>query len=379
MGNMSTIGFLCGATSWGGLEINVLRLARWLAERHRSVVIYGTKDSPLAENAVQEGLPFHPLSRVGKYGGLLSGRRLDRMIAADGVSVLTVHTSKDLLVASLAKKLAGNRLKLVFVQHMQIGSDKRDFFHTLEYQSLDAWVTPLQILADGVKRLTRLDPPKIHVIPYGIELSRFTDHARGREEARKRLDLPINQTLVGVVGRFDPKKGQDVLIRAARLVHDRGHPIHLLFVGEETRDEHNGYLLSVKKLASDLGLDDFIHFRPFMEEIESAYAAMDIFVLPSHSETYGMVTIEAMASGLPVIVTNTGGSPGIVTDHRNGLLVPPEDPTELSEALCRLLDDPDFARKLAQQARTDSVATYSHDRQCERLEHLFESLVSASL
>jgi glycosyltransferase involved in cell wall biosynthesis len=101
---------------------------------------------------------------------------------------------------------------------------------------------------------------------------------------------------------------------------------------------------------------------------------MNIFVLTSHSETYGMVTIEAMASGLPVVVTNTGGSPGLVSNNMNGLLVPPQEPNALADALCLLLDKPDRAKALAVKAREHAIATYSYQSQCDQLEKLFADL-----
>lgn len=370
----STIGFLCGSTSWGGLEMNVLRLARWLADRQWPVVVYGTGGSPLAAEAERRQLTFYPIARVGKYGGILSGRRLQRLLEAHAVQILTIHTSRDILMAAIAKKLAGERFKLVFVQHMQIGSDKTDVAHTLEYRALDAWVTPLEILATGIKERTRYDSSKIHVIPYGIEMSRFRENKPSGKVARNTLGLPDGVIIAGVVGRFDPKKGQDVLVRAAKQVHSRGHTLHLLFVGDETMNEQNGYLQTVRRIVADMGLQQYVHFYPFLDAIESAYAAMDIFVLTSHSETYGMVTIEAMASELPIIATDSGGTPGIIANGVNGLLVPPEEPAGLAEALCQLIEDPELSRRLAQQAGIDAVSTYSNESQCWQFEQLFNDL-----
>jgi len=357
--------------------MNVLRLAGWLAERGLPVIIYGTAESPLARSAVTRQHPFRALTKSGKYGGLFSGRSLGRMLDNDGVTTLTIHNSGDILVSALAAGFARNRPKLIFIQHMQLGSDKRDFLHTLQYRALDAWVTPLNILAESVKARTRIDPRKIHVIPHGIDLSVFTNNLPSRNEARRRLDLTPDAMIAGVVGRFDPKKGQETLVRAARIVGERGHRLHLLFVGEETRNEQNGYLRSVRQLVADSGMTELVHFRPFLDKIQFAYAAMNMFVLTSHSETYGMVTIEAMAAGLPVIVTNTGGTPGIVSDRVNGLLVPPHDPGALADALCMLLGHPDTAASLSARARKDALATYSHHAQCDRLEKLFADLTTA--
>jgi glycosyltransferase involved in cell wall biosynthesis len=153
--------------------------------------------------------------------------------------------------------------------------------------------------------------------------------------------------------------------------------VHLLLVGDVTRGESDGYATEVRRLAVErMGVRAVFH--PPIADIENAYAALDVFVLPSHSETYGMVTIEAMASGLPVIATNSGGTVDIVDDGRTGLLFSPEDVDELRAALGRLIDAPDLAVSLGKSARGEAVTRFSHIRQCESLEALFDRLLSGA-
>ena len=97
-------------------------------------------------------------------------------------------------------------------------------------------------------------------------------------------------------------------------------------------------------------------------DIPDLLAALDILVLPSHSEGVSLALLEAMAAGLPVIATAVGGLPEVVTDGVNGLLIPPRDPEALARALDRLLADPDFARRLGEQARAEVEAHYSLER-----------------
>jgi glycosyltransferase involved in cell wall biosynthesis len=193
--------------------------------------------------------------------------------------------------------------------------------------------------------------------------------------ARKLLGVPKDAVIAGVIGRLDPRKGQHILIEACRKVHQRGHKLHLLVVGDASLNEYTGYADHVKQLAGKLGLDAYVHFKPHMKEIEYAYAAMDVFALTSQSETYGMVTPEAMASGLPVVASAEGGTLDIVKNDVNGLLVKPYDPDELCEALVRILDDDNLAARLAWQAQSDAKNKYSHTHQCDLLEKLFEEMM----
>ena len=101
----------------------------------------------------------------------------------------------------------------------------------------------------------------------------------------------------------------------------------------------------------ELGLAGRVHFLGQRRDIPDLLSALDIFVLPSHSEGVSLALLEAMAAGLPVIATAVGGLPEVVTDGENGLLIPPKDPEALAQALARLLADPALAKKLGENAR----------------------------
>ncbi|MCK4460583.1 MAG: glycosyltransferase family 4 protein [candidate division Zixibacteria bacterium] len=368
------IGFLCASASWGGLEMNVLRLALWLKDRGWKVILYGQKGTGLFENAEAGGISVRHLNSTFKYGDLVNARRLARYVKQDNVQRLIINYGKDLFLAVLAKIFSGRFFKLLMQQHLHVGGAKKDLFHTWEYRHLDAWIVPLPMFADRLKLNTRLDPAKIHIIPFGLELDRFTRRRPDRMGARRRLNLPEEAIMAGIVGRLDVKKGQDVLIRAGRLVHEAGCPLHLLIVGDRTANDPEGFFELLETLTEQLELKPFVHFRPHQADVERIYAAMDIFVLASHSETYGMVTIEAMASRCPVIGTAGGGTVQIIEDGVNGLLVPPQHDRKLAEAILKLVNDSNLAERLASQAESDAISRYSHLRQVDLLEGLFESL-----
>lgn len=274
----------------------------------------------------------------------------------------------------LAKILSKKFFKFIYNQHMHVGRKKKDFFHTWEYNHLESWVVSLPVMKQDVIKNTNVDTKKISIIPHGIELERFTNHQLETNDARCRLKLPRNVFVAGVVGRLDSKKCQHVLIEACARVHQAGFPIHILIVGDISYNEENKYAGDIYKLTEQLALKDYIHFRPHMKDIEYAYAAMDLFALTSRSETYGMVTIEAMACGLPVIGTNDGGTRDIIRNNFNGFLVEPLDIDELSKAIIRFISDKELSNKLAAQAKEDAVNNYSHNRQCDLLESLFDEL-----
>jgi len=338
------------------------------------VLFYGDPDTRMYREAAAYNVPGSPVKARLRSGDLVNAWRLACRLEKDKVRWLTVHQSHDLFLGTVARKLTGGVTKLVYSQHMHIGRNKKDLYHRWLYGQLDAFVTPVQWLADRVMEKTCIDPTRLHIIPRGIELSRYLDNFPDKKAARGRFNIPSEAIVIGVVGRLDPKKGQHVAIEALARLRRAGHPVHLMLVGAQTFAEGDAYAERVHSLVKELGLTEFVHFRPHDEEPQWAFAALDIFVLASKSECYGMVTIEALTCGLPVVATNDGGTVSLIESERNGLLVRPMDPDDLAKALTRLLEDPQLGIQLGSEARQRAVATFSHHDQCRAWEALLHDL-----
>jgi D-inositol-3-phosphate glycosyltransferase len=358
------------------LELNTVRFADWMHRRGWPVQVITLPDSPIAARATSLGLPVVYLTNRWKALDVPAANRLASALRAFGSQALIVTRNGDLGVAVLRKKLRLPTLKLVYQQHMQLGLAKRGFIHTLRYQALDAWLSPLPGLGRQVLEKTRLAPHKLHVVPLGIELEKFADPTLTRAVARQRLSLqlPADAVLLGLIGRFDDGKGQDFLVEELAVLRQQHPNLHLLLVGESTRNEGNTYREAVLRRVQELGLSEVVHIREFTPQPEVAYRALDISITGSTNETYGMVTIEAMAAGLPVVATATGGTLEIVEDGRTGLLFPLRDAAAFEAAINRLMRQPELAQQLGQQAQAEALATYSHHRQCELTERVLFQL-----
>lgn len=357
--------------------MNVLRMAKWLTARGHRILIFAPSTSPLYKNAAKGNLPVRHFSSNFKYGDLINARRLATEFKREKCDLVILHTGREMLVSVIAKLLSRPRIKLIYQQHMHLSGSKRDMFHSWEYRHFDAWIAPLLMYAARVALQTSISSAKIFPIPFGIDTTLFSHLENKREVLRNQLSIPPDAKLVGVVGRLDPKKGQDILLRAAAILHESGIEIHILFAGDTTHAEGEAYSNLLHSLAVLMQIENRVHFLPHTEDVAAVYAALDIFALTSHSETYGMVTIEAMASGLPVIGTDDGGTSELIDHEVNGLLVNPIDPEDLALALKRLLSDPNMARRLGINARKDVLAYYSKEVQCSRLESLFSQLRSS--
>ena len=198
------------------------------------------------------------------------------------------------------------------------------------------------------------NPDKIAVISPGVDLTRF-EFTR-QCVARRRLGLPVKQPLVLSVGRIEPLKGIDTLLRATALLsQDGAKAISNLQVavigGNPVRPDDE--MARLQRLRDELGLQTTVEFMGARDQTQlpDYYAAADIVVMPSHYESFGMVALEAMAMGTPVVASRVGGLAHLVQDGVTGYLVPPRNPQALAERVQNLLTHGALRRQLAIQAR----------------------------
>ena len=209
---------------------------------------------------------------------------------------------------------------------------------------------------------------KFTSIHSGVELSRYTEPRPDPIMARKRLGLSPDWPVVGSVGRFEPVKGYDTLLEAAALLRTRQPKVRFLLAGEGKEESR------LKRLAKELRVEDRVFFLGWQQEIPEILSALDLFVLPSRNEGMGRALVQAMAMGKPIVATRVGGVPEVLGEGEAGLLVPPDDPVQLSQAIEQLLTDRELARKLGEGGKRRAPA-YSAERMVAEIESLYETLL----
>lgn len=207
-----------------------------------------------------------------------------------------------------------------------------------EAPRLDAIFVPSTTIADQLEELG------IH--GRTIVVSGAIDPERLEADAAIAIDLPQGGPRIGYAGFLEPLKGIDNLIAAfADIAED--HPQALLLVAGEGPDR-----FSLAALAATLGVDDRVVLLGHLDPVAPLLSALDVFASPSRTEALGRSILEAMALGVPVVCTDSGGPRSFIRDGENGFLVPADDTHALSGAIRRLLDDPALAARLGQAGRT---------------------------
>ncbi|QDA62316.1 glycosyltransferase family 4 protein [Hymenobacter jejuensis] len=370
------LGILCLSRSFGGLEMNTLKFAGWLRERGWNLTLFVLTNSPLHQGAQHQGIACVSTARHRKYFDVTGARWLAHNLKRLQIPVLILTQNREMDLVSLTKLRLGKSLKLIYQQHMQLGPPKRDVVHSLRFMALDAWLSPLNLLAAEVESKTRFNPDRVYVVPIGINLDRFVSPGVTTVAARQQLQLPAQTPLLGILGRIDAGKGQDFVVSVLHHLRTENKlPVELVIMGEPTKNEGDAYWNALQQQVQELDLAQVVHFRPFSEHAEVFFQAIDVFVLASANETYGMVTIEAMASARPVVATRSGGTTEIIQDEITGLLYPPRDLQACAQCVARYIHDPEQAHQIAQLAQREAQRKYSHHRQCELTEAIIYSIL----
>lgn len=329
------IGFYCSSISWGGLEMNSVRYAQALQQENFEIQIYGVEGNSFFQMATDLGLPVQAVPRNKKYFDFNHARSLAKIFQKDGIEIVHFRDNRDLEFLGWVKFFSSGKIRLVYHQAMQLGVPKKDILHTFRFNRIDVWVSTLDYMKKQVLSHTKFPEKKLYVIPLGTNIDSTSIHSK--EEARKLLNLPSAKFLVGVVGRLDEKKGQLEVIQALSMLKEKEKDIHVVFIGDKTKNEAEAYVQKLNDAIELNHLQNKTSFLPHQSDIQKLYGAFDLVIVPSWEETFGTVTIEAMASGVPVIGSNTAGTAEILGNET--FLFQARNPEDLSESLLNVLQD----------------------------------------
>lgn len=381
-----------GGEKTGGMNVYIREFSRELARRGILVDIFTratTPDQPLIETTlgpnvrvinIVAGPPRHiPVDEVEHYlPDFAQGVQQFAQQADQRYRLIYSHYWLSGLVAERLRTVWG---PLPIVQ----------MFHTLGHlknqvaQSPSDQASPARLA--GERRVMRLadrliaathternqmidfygaDPEKIVIIPPGVDLQRFQSMAKA--QARAKVDLPAEHTNILFTGRIEPLKGIDTLLRATALLRHQ-HPALMagakvtIIGGDPTAAPRDAELARLYHLQCTLQLCDLVDFVGAKEQADLVhyFAAADLVVMPSDYESFGMVALEAMATGTPVIASAVGGLVHLVQDGETGLTVPPRDPAALAERIYELVSNPELRARLGTQA---SAAARQYDWSC---------------
>ena len=353
--SLPKIAFYCSSISWGGLEMNTLRYAKAFQSEGFQIELYLVEGTTLFQHATEQELPVISISRNKKHFDFKHARQVAKQFEKDNIDLIHFRDNRDLDFLGWVKFFSSRKIKLVYHQAMQVGVSKKDLLHTLRFKRIDAWVSTLNYMHQQVLTHTRFRAERLHVIPLGTSIE--WDSTLSKEEARAALNLPMEKFIVGVVGRLDEKKGQLEVIQAITSVKESKKNLHVIFIGDKTKNEANEYVQKLNETIAREQLQDIVSFLPHQSNMQKLFGAFDLVIVPSWEETFGTVTIEAMASGVPVIGSNTAGTAEILENEQ--FLFHANDPSSLGSTWMEVMNNDELRADWAIQLQHKFQEKYS--------------------
>ena len=318
----------------GGGEVHVIELTEKLREMGHDVALAGRRNGPLETDFE---LPF--LNSADLYTAF----RLRRIVQGEGFDLVHAHVARDYSIVATA--MWGLRsVRLVLTRQLIFAVRKHPF-----YSRVDGWIVTTEQILDSIQHLK---PRASVIVPNWVDRSKLDCEER---TVRK----PV---VVGLLGQVSPHKGHDDAIEALRLL---GSEYRLLIGGSGERS----YVDSLKRRAAGFPAE----FLGFVKPAEF-FKEVDMLIVPSWEEPFGIVVVEAMAAGVNVIATDAGGPPEILEWGKAGMLVPPRNPSALAAAIRRLSGDEALRDELRKRALERVRTRYDISLTVPKIEAFYRQL-----
>ena len=366
--------FLVDDFSEGGAANVVFHLISAL-DRRRFVPVLGCLDGVgvLGERLRTAGVSVVFLDRrpgldIGLFG------RIIRLIRRERIDLVHAHQYTAFFYASLAALSTGFR-NILFTEHGRIHPDfvrpKRVIVNKLVIPLIPPVVAVSRSVLQSLVCYEKIPEKRIRIIVNGIDPERLRKKRAGGA-VRKVLGIAGHDSIVAIIARLCDYKNHENLIRALSIAHRQNPRITLLIVGDGPFREE------LQRLVSHLDLGDRVLFTGVREDVPDILDAADMVALCSYYEGTSITILEAMAAGKPVIASRIAGNPDVVVDQQTGILVSPDDPGDIAEAITRLAGSPALSRRMGLAGYRRCLDYYTVGRMASEYETVYNRILGKS-
>lgn len=358
---------ITSARTFGGGERHLVDLCKGLSARGHDVFV-----AIRPTNQWQEKLAFLPLENILRVSlrnslGVLSARRIAAFTRKNKVQIIHAHVARDYIPASIASLLV-KKARFVLTRHVLFPLQP---FNRFALKNLSKAIAVSSAVEASLQKVFPAN--KIATIPNGIEIEKWAgrDRQKLREEFRFLHEIPFDAPLIGTVGELVLLKGQRDFVLAANEVAKKFPEARFVVVGKDNSlDKH--FRRELKRLVKVFRLDASFLWLDWVEDTAPLLAALDIFVSASHSESFGLAILEAMATGNAVVCTETAGARELLEGE--DVFVPLKDPVALAGRICSLLEDEESRLAFGARAQQMARERFSIDRMIDETEKLYRGL-----
>lgn len=337
------------------------------------VAYFLTKKNGLVPQFERAGVPTFCLHTNKPYD-LRVVRQLVRLLRQEDIDILHIHSPYPAILGRLAGRLA--RVKaIIYTEHNIV-----ERYHpltmlgnVLTYPLNDDIIAISSAVSRSIRRWKTARSKALHTIYDAIDFDAIDSIEVSPKVIKEDLGINAHHLVIGNVAHIQPQKGHRYLIQAAQLVLEQCPDVMFVIVGG---DKVVGGIRELEELAQRLGIGDRVIFTGFRHDVLQLMAGFDVFVLPSVWEGFGIVLLEAMALGKPVIGTSVGGIPEVIDDKVDGFLVEPRNPAQLAARIVELLRDETLRNSMGQKGMHKVRKKFAIQEMVKRVEQVYLSNVN---
>jgi glycosyltransferase involved in cell wall biosynthesis len=326
--------------------------------------VFATREyGPIIENLNKYGIQCYIIGEKGVLGSSYI-RSFLKILKKHNIEIIHLNTLTPFCkYAAIAGYL--RRIPIVWVvrENPLISRSRR----------LRFWLTSLAskiifVDRDTKEKLIQNSRHNVEVIYNGVDINVFKPAQSNFLFEKFHIDS--GKQLIGYIGLITRRKGIEYLIRALPLVKEKTDAIKLIIIGEYKQSDES-YFAEIKRIIKDLSLENDVYFTGLLKDVRDAINSLDVVVLPSLEERCSRSLLESLACAKAAVATRVGGSPEIVENGVNGILVEPENEKQLAEALIKLLGDQELRRQMGENGRLKAEEKFNMDKHIQKMKKVF--------
>ena len=358
---------LNSSTKYGGGERHFVDLCRGLTEADYSVTVVVRPDTGWSSRLGFMGTASIKTVALRNSADIFSARRIAGIIRDRKIDIVHAHLARDYPLASLAVRKSRDA-KLILTRHVMFPMKN---IHRYLLTNVDAVIAVSEAVKKNLAKTFPAD--KIVCVPNGVSARPMVDRTAAGNEFRFENNISFDDRVVTNIGELVPLKGQREFVIAAAEVLKKRPKAFFVIIGKD-RSFDQSYRRDLKRLAKILDITGRILFLDWVDDLSTVFAATDVFVSSSQSESFGLSILEAMATQTAVVATATDGAKELINNQSNGILVSINEPVELAEAVIGLLGNQQTSETLAAKARQTALENFSVEKMIENTRNVYSDV-----
>lgn len=354
------------AKNWGGGEAYTINLCRKLISKGLDVRLVCRPNSAINRVAIENGIPVIEFPLIGAID-FFSAFKLAQYCKKNCIQIVHAHLGRDYWITRYLKIFLPS-VCLIFTRHV-LKRIKSPGFYKWMFKKVDKVIAVSFAVEENLLDQIQLPSEQVVTVHNGIDIDRFATACSGNFRKESGFDNKIR--LVGMVGQVSPHKGSDLFIKSASLVLEKCSDVRFVIIGDDFQG--GKYIGELRALSKRLNIENKVIFLGARQDVPEIMKDLDIFVLASKKEPFGLVIVEAMAAGTAVIATNNGGAKEIVINNKTGLLVDVNQPEKLATAIVSLLKDEKLAKAFGMAGQKRAFKEFDSERMIKKVISIYKN------